>query len=290
MAINWYTIVPVILLVIGMSYSIYRYFSNREIYNELRIGYRKVYYVYMLILGALFWMFDVFPAENLSTLGAFLVGVVVMDLFVFQTPDITKFMSNEFKHDGGLVNQLKETEGSSIRMRQQLQFVNNYMPKRDSTWELEDRFDYSEEEFRRQTEGVVQRYGNEFDLNVVQFLLSNQNGTDEEADMSEESLEAIVDYLFDEFELNNNMLGMRKKKLIEKLKEQESIEFFKKKQGAVIFPYRGEYTDMVYYVYPKVEDETENRIHATGYDALLLMNMLHTFDLYAKSVEADILD
>lgn len=305
MTITWYTIIAVLILIGGMGYTIYFYFASREIYNEFRIGYRKVYYVYMLIIGSLFWMFGVFPASNLATLGAFVIGMIVMDLFIFQTPDITKFMSNEFKHDGGLVNQLRETEDSSIRMRQQLQFVNNYMPKRDKSWELTDGFDFTPTSFHEYTEEILQQYGDTFGLHVVPFSLVAENSSDDETEsesetteetrtqatpepnqeMDEDILNQVIDYIYEEFKLNNNMLGMTKKKLVRKLKEQESVEFFKNKQGAVIFPYRGEYIDMVIYVYPKMEDSTEKAINATGYDALLLINMLHTFDLYVKSIE-----
>lgn len=309
MTITWYTITAVSILILGMAYTIYFYFASREIYNEFRIGYRKVYYVYMLIVGSLLWMFGAFPAPNLATLVAFVIGIIVMDLFIFQTPDITKFMSNEFKHDGGLVNQLKETEDSSIRMRQQLQFVNNYMPKRDKSWVLTDGFNFAPENFHEHTEAILQQYGDMFGLHVVPFSLVAGNLSDDETEaeaeatpetrtqtipepnqeMDEGILTQVIDYIYEAFNLSNNMLGMRKKKLVRKLKEQESVEFFKNKQGAVIFPYRGEYIDMVIYVYPKMEDNTDKAINATGYDALLLINMLHTFDLYAKSVEEEAL-
>ncbi|WP_026828268.1 type II toxin-antitoxin system SpoIISA family toxin [Exiguobacterium artemiae] len=323
MKIEWYTIASILFLLAFMLYTIYRYFVSRDIYNEQRIGYRKIYYVYMLTVGSLFWGFKVFPAEDLATLGAFLVGVIVMDLFIFQTPDITKFMANEFKHDGGLVNQLRETEDSSIRMSQQLQFVNSYMPKRKQDLVFGENFDLSEEKFLFSTQSIVKQYGDTFGLNVIQFSLRRSSEDELEPqqepqqelqqepqqelqqepqqelqqepqqepqpiqELNEEILKDIVDYLYKAFDLNSNILGMKKKTLVKKLKDQESVEFFKKKQGAVIFPYRGEYTDVAYYVYPKIEDDSEKRVNATGYDALLLINMLHAFDLYVKSKEKE---
>lgn len=91
------------------------------------------------------WAFDVFPGAEakLEYLIAIVISVIVIDLFIFQTPDITKFMSNELKQES-LVESINKNRGTFIELSEKLIKVNETMPKREQKWRL-DGFEFTPE-------------------------------------------------------------------------------------------------------------------------------------------------
>lgn len=78
-------------------------------------------------------------------------------------------------------------------------------------------------------------------------------------------------------------VGMRSKQAIKTLLDGENIEIIEKESNAVVFPYYGEYYNLLFVVRSRKNSEV------TGADASIMLNLLYTFDLWLLYNEEEFL-
>ena len=171
MPVTWYTICTLSLLLSGLAFSIGLYIWNREFYLKHRVGIRKIYYGLIAITGFFLWAFNAFPVTEIKGLIALLIGIIIIDLFVFQTPDITKFMSHELKQEE-LVQTLNKNRGTFIELSQKLIKVNEIMPKSNVPWQVEN-FDFSYEKYEEFVLSYLKTFTSTFELDLYSYYVES---------------------------------------------------------------------------------------------------------------------
>jgi len=261
-----------IILLLGIAISIAIYICNREYYLKHRVAIRKLYYGLVVIASFGLWAFGVFPdvGENLQHLIALVISVVIIDLFVFQTPDITKFMTNELKQEG-LVESINKNRGTFIELSEKLIKVNEMMPKNLSDWHMDD-FQFTPEKY----EETVSSYLRTFALNFHLDIFSYQVEASAEEEEFRENVTLAYNSIIKEHGLTTRGVGMRQNQAISTILDGENIEIIEGNSTCVLFPYFGEFYNLLFLVRSKKDSE------ATGADASLMLNLLYTFDLWLQ--------
>jgi hypothetical protein len=276
---NWYMIMIFSLLLVGIFFSIGLYIWNREFYLKHRIAIRKIYYGLVVATAFFLWAFQVFPdpGANLQYLIALVISVVVIDLFIFQTPDITKFMSNELKQES-LVESINKNRGTFIELSEKLIKVNEMMPKSEQTWNL-DEFDFTPEKYEEIILAYLRNFASTFKLEVYSYMVESSLDENKFQDNIASSYEIIQK----EHSFTLRGVGMRKNQAIKTLLDGENIEILENDTSSVLFPYFGEYYNLLFVV------SSRNGSEVTGADASLMLNMLYTFDMWLLLKEDEIL-
>lgn len=169
--VTWYMITILSLLLIGIAFSIALYIWNREFYLKNRVAIRKIYYGVIVLISFFLWTFGVFPdvGQKLEHLIALVISVIIIDLFVFQTPDITKFMANELKQES-LVENINKNQGAFVVLSEKLLKVNEMMPKSEMKWQV-DEFEFTPEKYEERVLDYLKNFATEFHLDVYSYLV-----------------------------------------------------------------------------------------------------------------------
>jgi hypothetical protein len=276
---NWYMISIFSVLLVGISFSIGLYIWSREYYLQHRVAIRKIYYGLVIAVSFFLWAFNVFPnvGAKLEYLVALVISVIVIDLFVFQTPDITRFMSNELKQES-LVESINKNRGTFIELSEKLIKVNEMMPKSEQKWHL-DEFQFTPEKYEEFVLSYLRNFASSFHLDVYSYMV--ESSPDE--NIFQENIESAYEEIRKDHDFTLRGVGMRKKQVIKTLLEGENIEILEKESSSVLFPYFGEYYNLLFVVSSRKSSEV------TGADASLMLNMLYTFDMWLLSEEDEFL-
>jgi hypothetical protein len=276
---NWYMISIFSVLLVGISFSIGLYIWSREYYLKHRVAIRKIYYGLVIAVSFFLWAFNVFPnvGVKLEYLVALVISVIVIDLFVFQTPDITRFMSNELKQES-LVESINKNRGTFIELSEKLIKVNEMMPKSEQKWHL-DEFQFTPEKYEEFVLSYLRNFASSFHLDVYSYMV--ESSPDE--NIFQENIESAYEEIRKDHDFTLRGVGMRKKQVIKTLLEGENIEILEKESSSVLFPYFGEYYNLLFVVSSRKSSEV------TGADASLMLNMLYTFDMWLLSEEDEFL-
>lgn len=279
MEVTWYTILIFSILLLGIAFSVGLYIWSREFYLKYRVAIRKIYYGMIVLSSFFLWVFNKFPdvGENLQHLIALVISVVVIDLFVFQTPDITKFMSNELKQEG-LVESINKNRGTFIELSEKLIKVNQTMPKSMLDWHI-DEFEFSPENYEEAVLSYLSDFTVTFQLDLYSYMV--------EASPDEEEFKKNVTTAYKEImkdhDLTLRKVGMRETQAIKTILEGENIEILESEYSSVLFPYFGEYYNLLFLVSSRKNSEV------TGADASLMLNLLYTFDLWLQANKEELL-
>lgn len=276
---NWYMITIFSILLIGIAFSIGLYIWSREFYLKHRVAIRKIYYGVVVATSFFLWAFNVFPdvGAKLEYLISLVISVVIIDLFVFQTPDITRFFSNELKQES-LVESINKNRGTFIELSEKLIKVNELMPKSDQKWHL-DEFEFTPEKYEEFVLAYLRNFTSSFQLDVYSYLV--ESSADEE--IFHNNIVSAYEEILKDHNFGLREVGMRKNQVIKTLLEGENIEILEKDCSSVLFPYFGEYYNLLFVVSSRKGSEV------TGADASLMLNMLYTFDMWLLSNEDEFL-
>lgn len=270
MEVTWYMVTIFAVLLIGIAFSIGLYIWSREFYLNHRVAIRKIYYGVIIFISFLLWAFNVFPdvGQKLEHLIALIISVVIIDLFVFQTPDITKFMANELKQES-LVENINKNQEAFVDLSEKLIKVNEMMPKSEMKWQV-DEFEFTPEKYEEDVLSYLNNFATDFRLDVYSYLVESN---DEES-IFRENVKAVYEKIKKEHEFSLKGVGMRDKQAIKTLLDGENIEIIEKENNAVVFPYYGEYYNLLFVVSSRKGSEV------TGADASIMLNLLYTFDMW----------
>ncbi|MEQ2525293.1 type II toxin-antitoxin system SpoIISA family toxin [Bacillaceae bacterium CLA-AA-H227] len=279
MEASWYMITIFSVLMIGIAFSIGLYIWSREFYLKHRVAIRKIYYGVVVATSFFLWAFNVFPdvGAKLEYLIALVISVVIIDLFVFQTPDITKFFTNELKQES-LVESINKNRGTFIELSEKLIKVNELMPKSDQKWHL-DEFEFTPEKYEEFVLSYLRNFTSSFQLDVYSYLV--ESSADEI--IFHNNIVSAYEEILKDHNFGLREVGMRKNQVIKTLLEGENIEILEKDSSSVLFPYFGEYYNLLFVVSSRKGSEV------TGADASLMLNMLYTFDMWLLSNEEEFL-
>ncbi|MCM3188900.1 type II toxin-antitoxin system SpoIISA family toxin [Bacillus subtilis] len=279
MIVNSQTVTVLSVLLLILVASIGLYIINRDFYLKNRVALRKIYYGLIIIAAFILWVLNAFPFNNIPVLSALVVSVVVIDLFIFQTPDVTKFMSNEFKQEE-LVETINKNRGTFIDLSQKLIKINEFMPKKGQRWVIDeiDEFDFSVAKYEEFALSYLSTFTSDFGMDIYSYIVESAEDDNEFLDNIKDTYKEIKK----EHGFTLRGLGMRESQAIKTLSKGENIEIIDKDSSSVLFPYFGEYYNLLYVVSSKKGD-------VTGADASLLLNMLYTLDLWLIYNEDDII-
>ncbi|WP_043931995.1 type II toxin-antitoxin system SpoIISA family toxin [Bacillus sp. EB01] len=270
MEASWYMVTVFGVLLIGIAFSIGLYIWSREFYLKHRVAMRKIYYGLVVLIAFFLWAFNVFPnvGQKLEYLIALVISVVIIDLFVFQTPDITKFMTNELQQES-LVESINKNRGAFVELSDKLLKVNQMMPKSEEKW-LVDEFEFTPEKYEESVLSHLKNFASSFHLEVYSYMVES---SDDESIFRQNVIDAY-EKIIEEHDFTLKGLGMRKKQAIKTLLEGENIEIIEKESNAVLFPYYGEYYNLLFVVSSRKGSEV------TGADASIMLNLLYAFDMW----------
>lgn len=277
MLVTWYTVLILSVLILGLAFSVGLYIWSREFYLKHRVVIRKTYYCLIVIIGFFLWAFDAFPVSKIEELIALVISVVIIDLFVFQTPDITKFMSHELKQEE-LVQTINKNRGTFIELSEKLIRVNETMPKSNAPWQV-DEFDFSYEKYEEFVLSYLKAFTSTFELDLYSYYVESSA----ESNVFVTNIQSAYEKIRKDHDFSIRGVGMRKRQLIKTLVDGENIEIIEKECSYVLFPYFGEYYNLLFVISSKKGGDV------TGADASLLLNMLYTFDMWLISKEDEFL-
>lgn len=275
MDVTWYMIVILSILLIGIAFTIGLYIWSREFYLKHRVAIRKVYYGCVVTSAFCLWVSGVFPdvRNNLQHLIALVISIVIIDLFVFQTPDITKFMSNELKQEG-LIENINKNRGTFIELSEKLIRVNQLMPKNLSDWIMDD-FEFTPGKYEEAVLSYLGQFAADFRLDVYAYMVE----ADPDESEFKKNITNAYKQVMDDHKLSLRGVGMRENRAINTMLEGKNIEIIDGECSSVLFPYFGEYYNFLFLV------SSRQKVEVTGADASLMLNLLCTFDLWLQSNE-----
>lgn len=278
MEITRYIVVPGILLIIGLLSTVIYYYFNRKSYLQNRVLLRKIYYFVVILTGLILVGLEKFPFTTTAELVGFVVGVIVIDLMVFQTPDITKFMSHELKQEQ-LAETIEKNEGSIQVLTEKILCVNKVMPKASQPWEV-DSFDFSYDAYEEYLLSYLRAYTNQFNINIFSYYV--ESSPDEAVFVK--NVRSAYDKIKKDHDFSVRGIGMRRKRLLKILTDGGNVEVFEHGRPYVIFSYFGEYYNFIFVITSKDDS------HVGGVDASLLLNMMYMLDYWLLSNEHDLVD
>ena len=291
----WYEILMMVVFFIGLSGTTILYAINKSFYISNRIGIRKLYYMAILISAFVLWVTKSFPVQTVGELTFLLVGVVLVDLFLFQTPDITKFLNQEFKHEeleksASISDKLLTLTGKKILA------VNSVFPNGDEEWQETD-FDFNRTpdslpDYESYLSQHLDTYMRDFDITWLPFYVPSSDGNPaqllEGVEETYEKIRATPSLTFTSLNV-----GMRKRRLIRELADAKSIVFSKKlyevdwdllsqqkipviqqQESYVLVPFFGFYFNHIFVL------KHTGELALNENDASLLVNMLSRIDYH----------
>jgi len=276
MNINWSIAIPIIILGLGLLSSILYYLWDKKKYLENRVLFQKIYYLLIILFSLTLYFLGEFPYSKNTELAVFMVGVILVDLMIFQTPEITKFLNSELKHED-LTQTLEKNEGTLHLLTDKIICVNDWMPKPTLAWRAE-QFDFSLDAYEDSLIKNLEVYTNEFNINLYSYHVP----ADAEEDVFKQNITTAYDKIRKDHGFTIRGVGMRRKYVVENLSKGQNIEILQDGIPYVLFPYFGEYYNFLFVI------SGRNNVPVGGADTSLLLNMLYTFDYWLTSNEGDL--
>lgn len=280
---GFYISITILLIMLGIS--IVYYGISRKHYLMHRTLLRKIYYFTVLAVTLFLVYQNIFPFLTSVGIIGFTIAIIVIDLMIIQTPDITKFMSHELKQEE-YTDQIEKNEGNVQLLTDKIIKFHDMMPKPSSPWIMEDEFDFSPNGYENSMKQYLRDYTEKFNINLFSYHVNSSD----DKDVFKENLKKQYLLIMKHQHLSTRAVGMRNKDAIEKLlsgNNAKEIEIFHDGQTIVIFPYFGEYYNFIMVI------TSRNGVPVGGVDAALLLSLMYTFDSwlganYELDVEEDI--
>lgn len=153
------------------------------------------------------------------------------------------------------------------------------MPKNLSDWIMED-FEFTSEKYEETVLSYLRQFASEFQLDVYAYTVE---ADPDEAKFNENVTDAYKKVMKDH-DLSLRGVGMRQAQAIKTILKGENIEIIEGESSSVLFPYFGEYYNLLFLV------SSRKKKAVTGADASLMLNLLYTFDLWLQANEDDYAD
>lgn len=286
---NGLTITIIVLCLVFLLVTIPVYMLRREFYINNRVAIRKFFYGLVLICVVVLWIFDSFPFETVPELTILLVSVIVIDLMIFQTPDITKFLTNELKHE-----QVEETfdenrGGAYEDLLSKLNKMNEVIENNEEDFETEV-VDFADPE---NYVSFIDDYLEEFiqgstAKSYIYYIDSRMSLI--------RGIENAYNEVYKQFPFTYSQLGMRNHQFFKRLAEGSSIEIMKQppsifsnakkifggnnptesSESYMFFVYSGEYHSLLFLL------ASNQEFGATGANTPIIQNLLRTADMWIQ--------
>lgn len=264
-------VVLVILLAVVVANTVL-YWKDKGKYKGNMVLYRKMYYAIVVFGSIILYIFGKFPFSGTAELLAFIAGIVILDLFLFQTPEVTKFMSSEFNHEDVRENIQKKSE-TVQKTNEKLVMMNDMVGSLDS-------FQISDGEITYQKYvATLQSYLASFTTEFNMRLYSDEITRPHVGEDFKTSIHRAYEKLLNDMSFSRRDTGLTTKDAVYHLDDGGTIEVIGAGQTNVIFPYRGKYFNILFVVYPMTPSETM----VTGADAAILLTLMNTFDIWLES-------
>lgn len=280
-----YTIIILGILLAGIGFTIFLYIKNRKFYGENQIAIRKIYYGIVLVISYILWAFEKFPVKNVTELIMLVVSIVIIDLFVFQTPFITKFLSQEFKTTEA-VETIKNVDNSLVEVLEKVSLLNRIMPKADEEWEIQN-YDFSYQHYERYVLPYLTKFTDNFKMKLFMYYVEYSDEEPEPGEFVSKQFLQNTEMAYKKIREDQNFTifgqGMRNNQVIEKLALGDNVEIIENNGTFIIFPFSGIYHNVLVVISSKSEVAT----HLA--DASLLLNLLHSLDDWLIINEKDLL-
>ena len=275
-------------LLITLFISIVGYGMDRTFYLTHRIILRKVYYWLALLITLILFGSGNFPFNSVSQFTAFAFALVLIDLFVFQTPDVKSLMTSELKQEE-LEEDVVQKSQTVENLTNKLFTVNYLMNLLQGDWKLTD-FDYSFEKYTRNLEKFLEKFCIESGMNLYLYEIEK----DEHKDEFRENIKFAYREMVAEMKFSVRDVGIREDKAVQTLEEGGSIEVIEKNGMHVLLPYYSHLNLLVVVsTRPKLQQETgegesekltaSKEVTINGADASILLMLMNAFDLWLLS-------
>lgn len=260
------------ILILG---SIFFYFFQKKLYLNYRIFIRKLYYGLIFSFGFLLYIENVFPVNTLAELSILMVIIVVVDLSIFQTPDITKFMSQEFKHQE-IEQTFHENEDLVIHFGLKLNNVNQIITELKEVSPA-DNIKWTRLAYEELLTSYLSSFGGNFKMKIFPYYIESSEDNEEFKSKIEEAYTKIKGT----FNFGLKSVGMRKRSVINRLEDGNSIIIIDKENSYAIVPYFPKNISYNYLI--ALTSENEYTI-LNETDAALITNMLFTLETWLEPV------
>ncbi|MGK7379595.1 type II toxin-antitoxin system SpoIISA family toxin [Planococcus sp. 1R117A] len=287
MEVTWQAMVILGMLLIGILVSIGLYASNSLFYDKHQTAIRKIYYGVILTIGYLLWATKAFPVSEIVGLTLLVISIVVIDLFVFQTPVITKFLSQEFKPVEA-VKTIENTDEVLVAIHERILNVNQKMPKAGGnqrtasalgqTVYLPQNFNFGYMDYEDFIILNLEHFLEEFHLSMHAYPVASTNDSN---DFFENINRAYDDIRYD-FEFSPLHEGVKTHQAVQKLLAGESVINVKDKKSFILLPFWGLYYNTLFVIYTPADKE-ETTLHLA--DVPLILNLLYVLELWLYSYE-----
>ncbi|AZB42688.1 hypothetical protein CEF21_10510 [Bacillus sp. FJAT-42376] len=258
------------IMVMYSAAAIILYMTNRSLYASLLPALRKWLYAMFLLFAAVCLFYRILSIQDWPLLLQLASAAIFIDLAIFQTPNIQRIGSAEFKHSEWIEQTIQQNERTLEYMRKKstafsliIQEEEDLMPKES--------FFQSFEEYSRFVTGYVEVYTDQFDFNVKVYALSGED----DYHFSQSILQIL-----NRLETIFNLSIHDKQDVSEQLK-QARVHSFEEDSVAVI-PIYGRYS------YLLVLSARENPIMEI--DTLHVINLVHLFEWRAEWREGTVPD
>lgn len=273
--IEWISAGLVLILLVA---NIGLYFWAQRTYFKYRIFMRKLYYSVILITGFIAYAMVDFPVSTLVELGALVTLVVFIDLAIFQTPDITKFMTHEFKHEE--IEQTFHKHEDMVALQGiKLMVINGIIRRVKEDWVADD-IDMTHDEYEEFVRRYLEDFTDAFEMGLLTYYVPSSNDASE----FKRNLDETYTKIRDKFSFDIRAVGMRKRQVINRLENGNSIIIIEKDTSYAIVPFspRNHSYNFIFVIHTKKDNgDTLNET-----DAALVTNMLYMLEMWMDCQEA----
>ncbi|WP_338781585.1 type II toxin-antitoxin system SpoIISA family toxin [Metabacillus sp. FJAT-52054] len=159
-----------LIMVLYSAAAIVLYMINRSVYSSLLQALRKWLYALFLLFLSVCFFFQILSMKDWPLILQLAAAAVFIDLSIFQTPNIQKIGSAEFKHSEWIEQTIQHNERTLEYMRKKstafsliIQEEEDLMPKESSLQSFED--------YERSITAYVEIYTDQFDFHVKLYHL-----------------------------------------------------------------------------------------------------------------------
>lgn len=275
----------VTVLVAGaLGYLTWLYFKYPETYNLRKMLIRKAYYGLIIIVGLiLFWLGEL--ATDIPTLAMLAILVVLVDLAVFQTPNITKFMSHEFNHD--VLDEAMVNSNKRLALSLEKLVSVNAINKRIWHEEALPNFDFTWLKYEEYILKYLHDFAQAHNMEVIPYYITLDEEPVKQEDKQErlkKHIERTYKIIEKKHEFTLLSVGMKSRTVVRKLADGESITIGKSSGSFVLIPYFGTYHNSI--IVLKATGETDVSPH----DTAMVLNMLFVLDAWLECNEDLLID
>lgn len=240
---------------------------------------RKLYYSIILITGFIAYATADFPVSTPAGLGILVVLVVFIDLAIFQTPDITKFMNQEFKHEE-IEQTFHKHEGMVALQGTKLMVINQIIRQVKEDWVTDD-INMTHDEYEEFVRRYLRDFTDTFEMGLLTYYVPSSNDATE----FKRKLDETYTKIRDKFKFDIRAVGMRKRQVINRLENGNSIIIIEKDTSYAIVPFspRNHSYNFIFVIHTmKGNGDTLNET-----DAALVTNMLYMLEMWMDCQEVN---